>query len=55
MPGIVIVLMGKASHPPVVKLVAVVVVVVMMPEIARGPLVIDLSRGRSPHLTEGRG
>ena len=33
---------------------AVVIVVVMMPEIAWGPLVIDLSRGRSPHLTEGR-
>ena len=46
--------MGKASHPPVVKLVAVVVVVVMMSEIARVPLIIDLSRGSSPHLTEGR-
>jgi hypothetical protein len=47
--------MGKATHPPVVKLVAVVVVVVMMmSEIARVPLIIDLSRGSSPHLTEGR-
>jgi hypothetical protein len=53
-PGIVIILMGQASHPPVVYLVAVVVVVVMMAEITGGPLVYDLSRGCSPHLTEGR-
>ena len=54
MPGIVIILMCEASQPPVVYLVAVVVVVVMMTEIAWGPLVYDLSRGCSPHLTEGR-
>ena len=54
MPGIVIILMCEASQPPVVYLVAVVVVVVMMTEIAWSPLVYDLSRGCSPHLTEGR-
>jgi hypothetical protein len=33
---------------------AMVVVVMMMSEIARSPLVIDLSRGSGPNLTEGR-